>query len=154
MNILSIKRCRIDKIIGSVHLLMNLEACLVFLFGFPPPNRAERIVAIMKTFKHSALDNFFWPELLYSSKQNLLKCGKRTKTIQYILWKLSGEFILLKGFFVNIRSPLIESSMFSVFFYPKPYCETSPVEMELVNATRQISKRVTQGTAQEVDNLL
>lgn len=98
--------------IGSVHLKINLEA-----FFFLPSNTIKSIVAIAKTFRYYALDNFFWPELLQSSKQNLLKCGKRTKTIQYILWKHSGEFILLKRFFINIGSPLIETSMFSIFLY-------------------------------------
>lgn len=107
MNILFIKRYRINGISASANESGS----------FPHPKREKRIIAIMKTFRHYALDNFFWPELLHSSKQNLLHCGKRTKTIQYFLWKHSGEFILLKGFFIKTGSPLIEASMFSVFLY-------------------------------------
>lgn len=30
---------------------------------FSPSNRAKRIVAVVKPFRHFALDNFFWLEL-------------------------------------------------------------------------------------------
>lgn len=71
----------------------------------------------MKTIRHYALYNFFWPELWHCSKQNPLKFGKRPKTIQYIFWKHSVEHIVLKGFFIKMGSTFIKVSMFSAFLY-------------------------------------
>lgn len=79
MNILFIKRYRINRISASANEFGSFFY-YYFLF-FLPSNTAKRIVAIVKTFRYYALDNFFWAELLHGSKQNLLKCGKRTKTM-------------------------------------------------------------------------
>lgn len=63
--------------------------CFLFLFYFIfPSNEAKRIIAKVKTFGHYTLDHsFFWSELLYSFKQNLLKCGKKDQKYTIYLVK-------------------------------------------------------------------
>lgn len=135
------KRYRINRISASG----NEPKIIFFLLS----NRTKRIVMIVKTFRHCAFYIFFFPELLHSSKQNLLKCGKRTKIIPYISWKHSRKFIFLKGFFITIGSSFIETSIFSIFLYLN-----FNVEHHLGNGAyySQISKWAIEGTAEGVDN--
>lgn len=118
--------------------------------SFFPSNRTKRIVAVVKTFRHYALDNFFWPELWHCSKQNLLKCGKRPKTIQYILWKHSVEHIVLKGFFIKMGSTFINAPMLGELLYLN--CIINITFEIAAWKCRQILKWAVQGTSQEVGN--
>lgn len=54
MNNMFIEKCRIRIISASANDSGS---------SFFPSNRAERIVAAVKTIRHYALDHFFWPEL-------------------------------------------------------------------------------------------